>query len=103
MLISSILIIGTITFGKNVRSRDTVFWKNTYLFNQTIGSLRNSDALLTSENKTFWLMGGIYARDISDITIQIDDILTFSDNYFEWLRDPHTRLVVDCLHFEHHE
>ena len=78
----------------------SVCWKNTHLLNQTIGSLQNGDTLLIPSNETFWLMGGIYARDLSDITIQIDGILKFSDNYFEWPRDPHTRLVLDCFYFE---
>ena len=78
----------------------SICWRNTYLLNQTINSLKNGDILFIPSNKTFWLMGGIYARNLVNITIQIDGILKFSDHYFEWPRDPQTHQVLDCFNFE---
>ncbi|UJR17717.1 hypothetical protein I4U23_004615 [Adineta vaga] len=80
--------------------RLTTCWKNTLLLNQTVNSLQPNDTLLIPFNRTFWLMGGIYARHLVHVTIQIDGILKFSDNYFEWPRDSHTHLVLDCFYFE---
>ncbi|CAF1056545.1 unnamed protein product [Didymodactylos carnosus] len=40
-------------------------------------------------------MGGL-----SYVTIQIEGILKFSDNFLEWPRDPHTHQVRDCFYFE---
>ncbi|CAF1204769.1 unnamed protein product [Adineta steineri] len=75
-------------------------WKNTFILNRTISSLQNGDTLLIPANRTFWLMGGIYARGLSHITIQIDGILKFSDNHLEWPRDSKTHQVLDCFYFE---
>lgn len=75
-------------------------WKNTLLLNQTLASLKNGSTLLVPSNKTFWLMGGRYARELSYVTIQIDGILKFSDNEHEWPRNPNTHLVLDCFYFE---
>ncbi|CAF5203299.1 unnamed protein product, partial [Rotaria magnacalcarata] len=75
-------------------------WANTLLLNQTFGSLQNGDTLLIPTNRTFWLMGGLYARGLSYVTIQIDGILKFSDNVFEWPRDPYTNQVFNCFYFE---
>jgi hypothetical protein len=47
-------------------------WKNMFLLNRTISSLQSGDTLIISANRTFWLMGGIYARSLSNVTIQID-------------------------------
>ncbi|CAF4299247.1 unnamed protein product, partial [Adineta steineri] len=63
-------------------------------------SLQNGDTLLIPANRTFWLMGGIYARGLSHVTIQIDGILKFSDNHLEWPRDSKTHQVLDCFYFE---
>ncbi|CAF3465893.1 unnamed protein product [Rotaria sp. Silwood1] len=75
-------------------------WANTFLLNHTLGSLRSGNILLIPVNRTFWLMGGLYARGLSYVTIQIDGILKFSDNIFEWPRDPHTNQVLNCFYFE---
>lgn len=74
--------------------------KNTILLNETLASLQTGDTLLIPFNRVFWLMGGIYARGLSHVTIQIDGVLKFSDNIFEWPRDPHTLQVQDCFYFE---
>jgi len=73
---------------------------NTNLLNETINSLMNEDILVIPSNETFWLLGGIYARHLINVTIQIDGIFKFSDNYFEWPRDAQTHLVLDCFYFE---
>jgi polygalacturonase len=74
--------------------------KNALLLNETLGSLQSGDILLIPFNRTFWLMGDIYARGLSHVTIQIDGILKFSDNILEWPRDPQTLHVRECFYFE---
>ena len=99
---------GVIDFEKlgGIPSDDSLStcWHNTWLLNHTLGSLQPGDFFLVPSNRTFWFMGGIYARGLSNVTIRIDGILKFSDNEREWPRDPHTHLVLDCLYFEqlHH-
>jgi hypothetical protein len=77
-----------------------ICWTNAYILNETFASLQNGDTLLIPANKTFWLMGGIYASRLVNVTIQIDGILKFSDNQIVWPRDPHTRQVRECFFFE---
>ena len=55
-------------------------WANAHLLNRTFASMQNGDTLLIPSNKTFWLMGGIYARGLVNVTIQIDGILKFLDD-----------------------
>ena len=74
-------------------------WANAHLLNQTFASMQSGDTLLIPFNKTFWLMGGIYARSLINVTIQIDGILKFSDDQSAWPRDPQTR-VSECFFFE---
>jgi len=76
-----------------------VCWANSHLLNQTFASLQNGDTLLIPTNKTFWLMGGIYARNLVNITIQIDGTLKFSDAQEVWPRDAQGR-VHECFFFE---
>ena len=75
-------------------------WANAHLFNQTLASLQNGDTLFIPANKTFWLMGGIYARGLVNVTIQIDGIVKFSDNQDVWPRNPQTKRVHECFFFE---
>ncbi|CAF3840082.1 unnamed protein product, partial [Rotaria magnacalcarata] len=75
-------------------------WTNSHLLNQTFASMQNGDILVITFNKTFWLMGGIYARGLSYVTIQIDGILKFSDDQIVWPRDPKTQQVHECFFFE---
>ncbi|CAF3503781.1 unnamed protein product [Rotaria sp. Silwood1] len=89
-------IIGGIA---NNSSLDTC-WANSRLLNQTFASMQHGDTLLIPFNKTFWLMGGIYARDLAYVTIQIDGILKFSDDQSVWPRDPQTQQVHECFFFE---
>ncbi|CAF0775861.1 unnamed protein product [Adineta ricciae] len=77
-----------------------VCWANAYLLNQTFASLQSGDTLLIPPDRTFWLMGGIYARGLVNVTIQIDGILKFSDNQTVWPRDPQTQQVHECFYFE---
>lgn len=88
--------IGGITGDSSIK----VCRENTFLLNQTLSSLTNGDTLLIPANRTFWLVGGLYARGLSYVTIQIDGILKFSDNIFEWPRHPHTNQVYDCFYFD---
>ena len=75
-------------------------WANAHLLNQTFASMQNGDTLVIPFNKTFWLMGGIYARGLVNVTIQIDGILKFSDDQNVWPRNPQTQQVHECFYFE---
>ncbi|CAF1332555.1 unnamed protein product [Adineta ricciae] len=74
--------------------------KNTHLLNQTVNSLQTNDTIVFPSNRTFWLIGGIYARRLAHVTFQIDGVLKFSDNFLQWPRDSRTHLVLDCFYFE---
>jgi len=77
-----------------------VCWANAHLLNQTFASMQSGDTLLIPFNKTFWLMGGIYARGLVNMTFQIDGILKFSDDQNAWPRNPQTQRVHECFFFE---
>ena len=75
-------------------------WANAHLLNRTFASLQSGDTLLIPANRTFFLMGGIYARGLQYVTIQIDGMLKFSDDQNVWPRDPQTKQVHECFFFE---
>lgn len=75
-------------------------WANAHLLNQTFATMQSGDILLIPPNKTFWLMGGIYARGLTHITFQIDGTLKFSDDQSVWPRNPQNQQVKECFFFE---
>jgi hypothetical protein len=77
-------------------SEDTA-WINGYLMNQTLGILIPGDTFIVP-NKTFKLMGGIEARGLKSVTIQIDGTLLFSNDVKNWPRQANDD-VLECLHF----
>lgn len=84
-------------------SWDTV-WKNGGVLNKTLAALAPGDTWVVP-NKTFWIMGGIVAQNLHNVTIQIDGTLGFAsedllvEKYVkEWPRDK-SGSVLECLHF----
>jgi pectate lyase len=79
----------------------TTTWKNGGFLNTTLASLQPGDTLLIP-NKTFYLMGGIKAKNLKSVTIQIDGTIIFSDEITLWPRDSNGS-VFECLYFENIE
>lgn len=71
-------------------------WRNGGLMNQTLASLKSGDTLLIPDS-TFYIMGGIVGGFFSDITIQIDGKLMFSNDTRHWPTngDGH---VLECIY-----
>lgn len=74
-------------------------WKNGAILNMTLNALRSGDELVFPANKTFYLVGGIIANDLSDVVIHFDGSLIFTDNVDTWPRTASGQ-VLECLHFE---
>lgn len=53
--------------------------------NETFASMKPGDVLVIP-NKTFTVMGGIHAKGLDSVTIQIDGTLSFSDDMKHWPR-----------------
>ena len=77
-------------------SEDTA-WKNGALLNETLAALMPGDTFLVP-NKTFKLMGGVKARKLNSVIIQIDGTLVFSNDIDNWPRHE-DRSVLMCMHF----
>jgi polygalacturonase len=74
-------------------------WKNGALLNETLNSLHPGDTLVFPANEVFYLVGGIIANNLEDITIHFDGTLIFTNNTDTW---PTTEggQVLECLHFK---
>jgi len=77
------------------------FWKNGGILNTTLASLQPGDTLLIP-NKTFYLMGGIIAKNLKQVTIKIDGTIIFSDETSLWPKNA-SGGVLECLYFENIE
>ena len=84
--------------GKAEDASESVEWSNGRLLNQTLGSLQAGDTLLVP-NKSFHVMGGIQAKDLQSVVIQIDGTLIFSARKKDWPRHSGGG-VLSCLRFE---
>jgi len=71
------------------------WWTNGAALNSTLRSLQPGDTLVIP-NKTYHIMGGIRADDLSDVTIQIDGTLAWAANMDEWPRT--ASIGADGLH-----
>ena len=58
-------------------------WHNGGLMNGTLAALQPGDTFVVP-NKTFYLMGGIVAPDISSVVFVIDGNLLFSNDLDNW-------------------
>ena len=77
---------------------ESVEWANGRLLNQTLNSLQEGDRLVLP-NKSFHVMGGIQARGLRNVIIQIDGTLFFSEKKKDWPRRQGGG-VLSCLHFD---
>jgi len=85
-----------------------VVMKNGAALNTTLGKLQSGDTLLIPA-KTFYLMGGIKAQDLADVTIQFDGTLEFASTTLnalsyidDWPRNgPGKKAgVLECMQFK---
>jgi hypothetical protein len=74
---------------------------NGLLFNDTLSKLEPGDTLFIS-NKTFTLQGGIKARDLKDITFQIDGTIEFLSDRDLWPKQANGN-VEECIYLENIE
>ncbi len=74
-------------------------FKNAGVMNSTLAALQPGDTLYVPEGKKFWLIGGIYAKNIQSATIQIDGELHYTDNRTAWPTDSNGH-VKECMYFE---
>ena len=70
---------------------------NGVAMNRSLASLKPGDGLLVP-NKTFHLMGGIVAPNLTSVTLRIDGTLAFSTDISSWPTLDGKR-VLDCLLF----
>ena len=61
-------------------------WSNGGLFNRTLLKLKPGDTLLFP-NTTFYMMGGIVAEGLRNVTLQFDGTILFSKDMKSWPRD----------------
>lgn len=75
-------------------------WKNGELFNSTLAILQKGDVLLFP-NTTFYVMGGIIAQNLVNVSLQFDGTIIFSNDIKSWPRTGPTQraAVLECLHF----
>ncbi len=77
-------------------SDNVTAWKNGHIMNTTLNSLQPGDTFFIP-NSTFHLMGGIVASKVSDVVIQVDGTLMYSDAINEWPRTA-DGTVLSCMH-----
>ena len=77
--------------------------KNSALFNASLQALAPGDTLLVP-NSTYLMMGGIYAANLADATLQIEGTLLFSADCDAWptemKKGKPTKMPVIALHLE---
>lgn len=72
-------------------------WHNGALVNRTMAQLQPGDTLVFPEG-SFWVMGGLTASGLSDVTFQFDGEVVFSNKTHEWPRNENGD-VYECIHF----
>ena len=65
---------------------EDVAWKKGELMNITLNSLQEGDKFLIP-NKTFYLMGGIKAFNITSVVFQLEGTLLYSNDTRHWPKD----------------
>ena len=75
--------------GKTGEYNINVAINNTKIFNDILNKSRYHENVLIHfpENNTFWFNGGIYGRDISNLTLIIDGSINFIDERSIWPND----------------
>jgi len=76
--------------------------KNTMLMNVLLSRMDPGDKLLVP-NATFLMMGGVYAKELADVTLQIDGTLLFSDDITAWPTQNNgtSKMPIIAMTFEH--
>ncbi len=83
-------------------------WENGKALNASLSKLSRGDRLVIPADKTFYLMGGIVAHRLHDVTIQIDGTLKFSSTLLDdvdkkyidqWPRNENGD-VLECIHLK---
>jgi polygalacturonase len=74
---------------------------NGKLLNETLNSLSVGDTFFVP-NSTYTLIGGIIAKNIKGVIIQIDGTLSFSDDRETWPRNSNGD-VMECIYLENIE
>jgi hypothetical protein len=77
------------------RTTETAIF-NGKLMNETWNNLKPFDVFFVP-NKTFHVMGGIYASGWRHVVIRIDGTIKFSDDRAAWPRDESGN-VLECMH-----
>eukprot|EP00957_Ditylum_brightwellii_P006953 526370-Ditylum_brightwellii.AAC.1 len=72
-----------------------VQWHNGQLLNATLQSIP-SETVLKIEG-TYYVMGGIYAADLSNVVIRLDGQLIFSTKVRQWPRRRSDGKVLPCM------
>lgn len=99
VIMSLLLVVATVLTGTTAKvidfesagaspnddSWDTVL-KNGALLNSTLNSLQPGDELVVPGSKTYFLMGGIVAKDLASVVIRIDGTLTFASTTLNMVR-----------------
>ena len=81
-------------------SATSVATSNTALLNTTLAKLRPGDTLHIP-NKTYWMMGGIYASGLESVTIQLDGTFSFSKDIKAWpASKPGSKMPKTCIQIE---
>jgi len=123
MALRSVLLVAAVLFGFRAEAKvfnyetdggakpdddswDTV-WKNGAALNASFAALKPGDTFLVP-SKTFYVMGGIKAKNLQSVQIRIDGTLEFATTYFDtekymsaWPRsEPGSHGdVLECLDF----
>jgi len=107
----SLLVCATSVFGaiKNFEELGAKPDDNSYetalangkLLNETLNSLSVGDTFFVP-NSTYTLIGGIIAKNIKGVIIQIDGTLSFSDDRETWPRNSNGD-VMECIYLENIE
>jgi len=74
-------------------------WKNGAILNATLNALRPGDEFIIPSNNTYYLVGGIVVKNISDAVLHFDGSLIFTDNVNTWPTTADGQ-VLECLYFE---
>lgn len=72
--------------------------KNGDILNQALNSLQPGDTFVVP-NTTYHLLGGIYARGLKNVTIQIDGTLSFANDRETWPKNGNGD-VMECIQLD---
>ena len=72
-------------------------WHNGRLLNATLGLLQPGDELVVP-NKTFHVMGGIVAHNLTSAVLRFEGTIVYDDTIRQWPRRGGSKSVLHCLH-----